>query len=89
MALLVLGRAKNSEAGMPSLWIYQHSIHSKTALPSSSCEFHVLVSRSSSCIVCQNGSIIALSCQSPTVPIEPKPWVLSRFPNAHDVYCVP
>ena len=41
--------------------LYQHSIHSKMALASSSRVCHVLESSSSSCIVPQNDSIIALS----------------------------
>src|SRR3954454_9392010 len=41
--------------------LYQHSIHSKTALASSSRVSHFRRSRTSSCRVPQNDSIIALS----------------------------
>src|SRR5207244_3715359 len=41
--------------------LYQHSIHSKMALASSSRVFHVFWSRTSSCRVPQNDSIMALS----------------------------
>jgi hypothetical protein len=43
------------------LGLYQHSIHSNTALASSSRVCHCFESSSSSCIVPQNDSIIALS----------------------------
>jgi hypothetical protein len=69
--------------------LYQHSIHSKIALASSSRVCQAFVSSSSSCIVPQKDSIIALSKQSPTVPIEAsRPAVRRRCPNAHEVYCV-
>ncbi len=41
--------------------LYQHSIHSKIAVASSARVLQVLESRSSSCIVPQNDSIIELS----------------------------
>ena len=41
--------------------LYQHSIHSKMALASSSRVRQILESSSSSCMVPQNDSIIALS----------------------------
>src|SRR5579875_2267512 len=43
------------------LGLYQHSIHSKMAFASSFLVFHAFRSRSSSCIVPQNDSIIELS----------------------------
>src|SRR5579875_3778907 len=51
---------------------------------------HFVRSSNSSCMLCQNDSIMALSKQSPAVPIEPSsPESRIRFPDAHPVYCVP
>ena len=70
--------------------LYQHSIHSNIAVASWLWVRHVLELRSSSCMAPQNDSIIELSKQSPTDPIDgTSPAARTRCPNAHEVYCEP
>lgn len=70
--------------------LYQASIHSKIAAPSSARDDQVCRSRSSRCIVDQNDSIIVLSTLDATRPIDPRsPASRSRWPKIQDVYCDP
>ena len=67
--------------------LYQHSIHSIIADASSPLVCHLHVSSSSICMLPQNDSIMALSKQSPTVPIDPRsPDSRRRFPYVIAVY---
>jgi hypothetical protein len=67
--------------------LYHASIHSNIAWDSWALVFHPWVSRSSRCIVDQNDSIIVLSTDDATRPMEPRsPAWRSRCPKAQDVY---
>src|SRR3954447_21379843 len=66
--------------------LYQASIHSKIAAPSSSGVSQIRWSRSSRCMVDQNDSIIELSTEEATRPMDPSsPASRSRCPNTQDV----
>ncbi len=70
--------------------LWKISRYSKIALASSIRVLHLLRSNSSTCIRAQNDSMVALSKQSPTVPMDgTRPDSRARWVNAQEVNWVP
>ncbi len=70
--------------------LWKISRYSKIALASSIRVLHRLRSNSSTCIRAQNDSIVALSKQSPTIPMDgTRPDSRARWVNAQEVNWVP